>query len=255
MGRTYFVVEGPHDVEVIGRMLKRRGLARVNSFDALEEYWHPLVPRIFPFGGDLNRRVPVPVFFASGDSTVAVHSAGGVTSIGDVAQASLAALDTPPDALGVVLDADRQNPAAVWKRVVATLPVSSAGSQPGDISGNAPRAGVFVFPDNQALGTVEDVLLDCAEQAYPTLLKGAKAFVDQISPADATIFINARERQDFAKPAGKSKAIVGCIASVLRPGKAVQVSIQDNQWLQNKSALALPAVVKLQEFVDALIGS
>jgi hypothetical protein len=254
MGRAYFVVEGPHDVEVIGRMLKQRRFARVTSFDALEEYWHPLVPRTFPIGGDLNRRVPIPAFFTNGDSTVAVHSAGGATRIGDVARASFAALDTPPDGLGVVLDADQQKPSDVWKRVVATLPVSSAGSRPGDVSGDAPRAGVFVFPDNQAHGTVEDVLLDCAEQAYPTLLKGAKAFVDQISPADATIFINARERLDFAKPAGNSKAVVGCIASILRPGKAVQVSIQDNQWLQNKGALALPAVVQLQGFVDAVVG-
>jgi hypothetical protein len=56
------------------------------------------------------------------------------------------------------------------------------------------------------------------------------------------------------KPAGRKKAIVGAVANVLRPGKSVQVSLQDNRWLRDPRALALPQVARFQAFVDAIVG-
>ena len=52
----------------------------------------------------------------------------------------------------------------------------------------------------------------------------------------------------------RNKAIVGVIANVLRPGKAVQVSLQDNRWLRDPECLQLPKVSALLNFVDAVIG-
>ena len=63
-----------------------------------------------------------------------------------------------------------------------------------------------------------------------------------------------KERQDLAKPAGKLKAVVAAVASVLRPGRAVQVSIQDNRWLSDKEALSTPEVAAFQAFVSSLIN-
>ena len=69
------VVEGPHDVEFVGRLLRLDGFARVRYESELDGFWQPLVPRAFPHGGDLLKRVPVPSFFARGEHSVAVHSA------------------------------------------------------------------------------------------------------------------------------------------------------------------------------------
>lgn len=50
---AYLVIEGPHDVEFIGRFLKLKGFSRVRMMSELDEFWHQLVPREFPFAGDL----------------------------------------------------------------------------------------------------------------------------------------------------------------------------------------------------------
>jgi len=254
MRRAYFVVEGPHDLEVIGRFLKLRNASRVKHFDDLDKFWDRLVPRKFPHEGDLLRRVPVPTFFAGEDLSVAVHVAGGVERIPDVATATWNNLDSAPEALGVLLDADDNDVQQRWSDIVHGLPVDDAGAGPGDVAAGSPRAGVFVLPDNSSPGTLEHLLLDCAAAAYPSLLASATSWIDPINPDDDTIFCNAKERQDFKKPSGKHKAIASSIASVLRPGKAIQVSIQDNRWLTHPDALALGRVQALKLFVDSIIG-
>lgn len=254
MRRAYFVVEGPHDLEVVGRMMGFHGLRRVQQFEHLEEFWHRLVPRKFPHEGDLLRRVPMPVFFASARRSVAVHVAGSVELIPPVAKATWANLDEAPEGLGVLLDADDKDVHQRWKTVSAGLPVSDIGPGPGTVGAGTPRAGVFVLPDNATSGTLEHLLLECASKAYPGLLASARAWIDPIQSTDRSIFVNADERRDFGKPSGKHKAIVSSIASVLRPGKSIQVSIQDNRWLSHPDALLLPNVQKLRAFVDAVLG-
>jgi hypothetical protein len=53
-------------------------------------------------------------------------------------------------------------------------------------------------------------------------------------------------------PAGRNKAMVGSIASILRPGRAIQVSLQDDRWLRD-TALALPRVKAVQDFLLKLL--
>lgn len=254
MRRAYFVVEGPHDLEVVGRMLKLHKAKRVKHFDDLDEFWHRLVPRKFPHEGDLLRRVPVPVFFASDELSVAVQVAGSVEQIPSVATATWANLDNTPEGFGVLLDADDKDVQKRWSDIVAGLPVENAGASPGEVAEGSPRAGVFILPDNQSAGTLEHLLLECAAVAYPSLLSSAKDWIDPISPDDKTIFSNSKERKDFSKPSGKHKAIASSIASVLRPGKSIQVSIQDNRWLTHPDVLNLANVQALKAFVDAIVG-
>lgn len=254
MRRIYFVVEGPHDVELIGKLLKLRGLKRVKLLENLDGFWDRLVPRRYPHEGDLLRRVPVPSFFASADISVAIEVAGGVDKIPSVAGATWNNLDDRPEGLGVVLDADNEDIRERWLRVRSDLPVADYGIAPGTVGRESPRAGIYLLPDNTSNGTLENLLLACAEKAYPKLLAGAKAWVEPIQSDDRTIFINETERKEFAKPAGKAKAIASCIAGVLRPGKSIQVSIQDNLWLDHQDSLALPVVRSLKDFVDAIVG-
>jgi hypothetical protein len=119
---------------------------------------------------------------------------------------------------------------------------------PGQISLGPPRLGAYVLPDNLNPGTLEDLLLECAQQAYPNLLQSATAHADAV-PSDATL--TNEDRQEFNKPSGRNKAIVGAIASVLRPSRAVQVSIQDNRWLRGDT-LKLVRIKAVQDFLAGL---
>jgi predicted GTPase len=87
----------------------------------------------------------------------------------------------------------------------------------------------------------------------PGLIEGARAWICPLDPADRAIFVNKQEGRDLAKPAGKDKAVVAAVASVLRPGKSVQVSIQDNRWISDSEKPTIAEVTALQEFVFQLI--
>jgi hypothetical protein len=251
MRRIYIVTEGPHDVEALGRLLSTQGAKRVQIFSELDLFWARLVPRTFPYEGDLLRRVPVPMFFQAEKLSVAVQSAIGISKIPNVTRASLAALDELPAAVGVVVDADARSALDVWQEITTEMSEFEFGEGPGQLGLSEPRAGVFVLPNNYDTGTLETILLKCGEQVYPGLIAGARAWIDPLDPDDRAIFVNSKEGRDLAKPAGKVKAVVAAVASVLRPGKSIQVSIQDNRWLSDHEAT--PEVTALQAFVSGLI--
>ena len=253
MQRIYFVTEGPHDVEVIGRLLSPLGAKRVQNFSELDLFWERMVPRTFPHEGDLLRRVPVPVFFQADKFSVAVKSAVGISAIPQVTRASLAALDDLPAALGIVVDADAHNALDCWQEITDKMPEFDFGNGPGQLGSGEPKSGVFVLPNNKDAGTLETILLKCGEQVYPGLIEGARAWICPLDPADRAIFVNKQEGRDLAKPAGKDKAVVAAVASVLRPGKSVQVSIQDNRWISDSEKPTIAEVTALQEFIFKLI--
>ena len=257
MRRIYFVAEGPHDVEALGRLLSTLGANRVKRIDQLDAFWERLVPRIFPHQGDLLRRVPVPVFFQAETFSVAVHSAIGISEICNVTRTSLANLDELPAAVGVVVDADDRSASVVWNEILAEMRELNFdfGQAPGQPGVSEPRAGVFVLPNNEDHGTLETILLKCGEKIYPELIAGARAWIEPLNPQDNTIFVSAKERKYLAKPAGKPKAVVAAVASVLRPGRSVQVSIQDNRWLSDNEALSTPEVAAFRAFVSSLINA
>ena len=256
MQRSLFVVEGPHDEAVLGRLLRLRGLEPITKLSALDPFWDRLVPRTFPHRDDLRARVPVPSFYASETYSVGILSAVGIDNLVRTANTSLLLLPDGLSGLGLVLDSDDREVAASWTTLQTQLSGLGLGDHAGGVcvGSNSLRVGGFVLPDNQSSGTLEAILLECAEVAYPTLLSTARAWIGPLDPHDTTLFSNSRERQDLTKPSGKDKAIVGAIANVLRPGKAVQVSLQDDRWLRDTECLKLPKVAALLKFVDAVIG-
>jgi hypothetical protein len=259
MRYVYFAVEGTHDVEFVGRFLKLQGLKRVQQKPALAPFWIPLLPKTWPpkDSTDLLARVPVPVFFQGGDISVAIDSANGDGQLLTNTIRSWQTLDQPGGvglhAIGIVLDADQEVAEKRFARISqglaeAGLPQALA---PGQVVPGPPRVGIFVLPDNVNSGTLEDLLIDCAGTQYPQLLASARTYIDSVKAEVHTY--EKSDVVDFRKPAGRQKALVGAMGSVLRPGKAIQVSIQDNRWVEG-DALELPRVKRFREFVEALLA-
>lgn len=255
MKYAYFVVEGPHDVEVIGRILKQFGAKRIKREDDLDPYWEPLIPRKFPMDGDLLKRMPVPVFFANDVFSVAIHTSGGdskfMQTLVSTSKLSVVFDTSLLSAVAIFCDADMDSAEKRCGDLIAELQEEEAAyfcslfsdvKAPGVVVGTSPRVGIHVFPDNENQGTIESMLLDCANVTYPNLLMRARDYVGAVDEA-------------FTKkwaPADGLKATVGCIANVLRPGKANQVTIQDNKWICTETLNLVP-VQRLTQFITDLL--
>jgi hypothetical protein len=249
----YLVVEGPHDVEFVSCLLSPFGMSRVRLEGDLDSFFLPLIPRDFPPDGDLQKRMPIPLFLQSITHAVDVQSAGGDTRlIATVEERSIGIDFGRLTGVGLLLDSDTARSPS--DRYIAIRDGLRAKNFPfpddaGAISPTAPRFGAFVLPDNQAPGTLEDILLECGQQVYPGLFATATTHVDAAFQ-DQSLF--SEDLDDLRKPAGRNKAIIGSMASILRPGKAVQVSLQDNRWLRDDSLL-IPRVKAVQDFLVSLL--
>lgn len=259
MRYAYFVVEGPHDLELVARVLrcdplKRYRLRRIINISDLHSYWQPLVPTRFPPDGDLLKRVDMPVFFQGEQLSLALHAVGGDSRIVHSMEETLTLLPHPPDAVGALLDADTDVTAAqrfdMIRAGLAPLKLS-VPSAAGVVADGPPRCGVFVLPDNTSQGTLEDLLMECAAESYPDLLAAARVLVAGVDPTRYKP--THGDMKEFTRNAGRNKATVGCITAVLKPGKAVQTSIQDNRWIDTPT-LVLPRIAAVHGFLADLFG-
>lgn len=253
---SYFVVEGPHDNSVIQKILEIQGFTRAKNINDLDEFLNRLVPRAFPPNGDLLMRVPVPSFMRKGERWAVIASAGGYTEVSHRLALTKSVLGQDFqkfDAVGLIVDADTEAITSRFQFLAdafadCELTVPPA---PGIVALGPPRTGGFVLPDNVDVpGSLETTLMDCGAAVYPNLIKAATDFVDAVSPG-LPEFVHDK-MTPRTKPMGREKAIIGAAGSYMRPGKSVQVSIEDNQWVSS-STLNLPRVQALNTFITRLI--
>lgn len=251
--KILLAVEGQHDAAFIGRFLKERhDLPLCRSRPEVDPFWEPTIPTSFPHKDDLKRPVPVPSFYQNTSCSVAILDAEGETNLKDEVCDTLDILSGPVDAVGVFVDADGVSPQGRFDRFVAGFKEQRGlrfGQGPGSVGNGAPRCGVFVFPDNRTPGTLEELLLACAESSYPGLLEAARRYIAAVEP---TMFVG-REVREFNRPSGRAKSTVATLAAVLKPGKSIQASLTDNRWI-TADTLALPRIAAVAEFVGALLA-
>lgn len=248
-------MEGPHDVEFAYRLLSVLGLKRLRYKNEVDPALARLIPSEYPpKKGDLQMRMPIPLFLQSHTHAIAVQSAVGDTRLAlKIEEAvEVIALDGAAfTSVGILLDSDSTIP--VEKRY-AELRQNLSGrgmlfpERAGCVSTDTPILGAFILPDNASSGTLEDLLLDSAGLVYPSLLELATHYVDT---ARISADLIADDLTEISKPAGRKNAIIGAMANILRPSKAVQTSIQDNRWLRDPT-LALPRIAAAQGFLKTL---
>ena len=260
----YLVVEGPHDVEFAYRLLSPFGLNRVRyktlhkdkpKEEVLDEKFHCLIPNYPGEEGDIQVRPPIPLFLQNQTHSIAIHSAMGDDRLVElIEETNWKFKINSMIGIGILLDSDKAVPAQKRYADVKTKLANVLSQQlfilpddAGTIKKGFPNLGAFVLPDNQTAGTLEDLLIESAEQIYPCLLKIAKNYV---SDAKHNAGLRNSDLKEL-KNAGEKKAIVGAMANIMRPGKALQVSIQDNDWLKGK-ALEIERIQSAQNFLKTL---
>jgi len=193
-----------------------------------------------------------PLFLKNGTHVIAIHSAYGDTRLVQTVEENISIVDqSKVTGVGIILDSDQViTPANRYIAIAHAMREKGLvlPPSPGEINKASPNTGVFVLPDNVMEGTLEDLMLECAQNIYPTLLASATTHVND---AEGDEGLNSKDLKALKKPAGKKKAIISAMASVLRPGKAIQVSIQDNRWL-GTDGLKLARVKAVQDFLVSL---
>ena len=252
----YIVVEGPQDVEFLIGLLKFYDLKRVIHLSSLDKFWETLIPTAYPLDGDLTKRVPVPSFVQNEQLSIALHSSIGITRIAQTIEESLKFIQVARlFSVGIFADADyRETPQERFNKLITKLsdidlPNLLPPSQIGQVNNHSTRCGIFIAPNNREQGTLEDILLECAKINYPDLLNLSQTYIESIDRNQLT----KKDLKYFKKPAGKKKAIISSISSILRPGKALQVSLQDNRWL-DKQTLELESIKLIKNFLEQIIG-
>jgi hypothetical protein len=262
MSNTFIAVEGQHDVEFVCGLLEPEGFQKEVMVARLDDvFGRRIISTRFPPEGDLHKRVPNPMFLRRNADWIAVQAAGGETpELVRLVRSVMEALRPFPGILstiGIVRDADDS---LATDQLTAMLEESrkiagiegyslSLPTNPGEIAEGSPRFGIFIFPDNAAQGTIEDLLIECGRSVYPNLIQGAKAYVEGV---DLNL-LNAKDKSLINKPAGTKKAIVACAANILKPGMSIAASIDQNRWL-NETTRALPRVSALADFLKRLCG-
>lgn len=197
--------------------------------------------------------MPVPFFYQSNTMSVAIVVAEGDCNLADTTRDTLSVLPDQVAALGIFLDADsRLPPTTRFAQLVedlSDLPELQFEDSPGLVANGAPRCGVFIFPDNENTETLEEILIECAKTSYPKAVQEARKFVASVTPD----MFPERELRDFNRPSGRQKSTVATLAAVLKPGKSIQVSITDNQWVTSQT-LNLPSMVKVDVFLQELLS-
>lgn len=269
MRLVYLAAEGVHDVVFLGRLLKKQfGLAQVEDRAKLAEPWSPLLEH---FGWPMKRRhqqreitdikrlaVPAPVFFQSAEVSVAISNAEGISKLVERISSDLEQYlrqQITLDAVGIFLDNDEQPPnerfAAVTKDLRRDVPELPRAEKLGQVTQTSPRMGVFSMPNPESQGTLEDLLLDCAEHVYPSLAREAKQLVERREEFLAEL--ETDERKELAAPSGTKKATVAVMGAFLKPEKAIQASLQDHRWVSTQT-IERPALTPLVGFLKMLLA-
>jgi hypothetical protein len=260
--RVYLLTEGVHDVYFLAKVLAESfAFKKVEDDRELDPEWETtILPKQFPYNHSLRPSVPAPSFYKSDRASVAIVNAEGIERLGDrlkTHHGQLMDKGVGLDAVGVVLDADfklakQKTPAqrfAEMADVLASLDFPRPAA-PDAVAGT-PRTGIYVLPGGGELGTLEDILLECAAAVYPTLGCRAVRFIDGLD-REAPDFKPKELKEAFGSPSGRHKAVLAAMTAVLKPGKPTQASIEDHRWIEPRT-LALPRVAAVAQFLKQLI--
>lgn len=273
MANHLLIVEGAHDAAFFGQLLATRGFAEVKTKAQVPDFWKQTIPNQFPVrpDGRLDRVMPYPEIYTRGGEgdVVGIEVAEGD---GAVLKALRNYLDqyeiTDFASLSLVLDTDLEATEAERFAALQALigPWNAKGladERPGFPLGfpevantvvpGPPRVGVYLLPGQGAQGSLETILLACAEARDPDLHQRAQALITATDesenyPADA----DPDPLKALRRGSGRAKAQCGVIGNIFKPGASLAVSLREAAWLPTVET-EIPALAQAAAFLDALL--
>lgn len=253
MPTSYLACEGAHDAAILGRILENGGFTPIRSRKQVQHgAFAKYVPKDFP--DNMIGRPPEPYFWERSTHVVAVHPVGGDGAMPAALGLAVGQVQGTLDNVGVFIDADDLAPAArlaeLWAAVVAKNPTPgfTFPGVPGTITSPV-RCGVYVLPDNMHHGSIDQLVVACAQASYHDLHQKAGAYLATIDRSKLTPAEHAR----LEKGSNPQKAHIGVIGSVLRPGSAIANTIRDDRWIDS-TTLTLPLIAPLRAFLRDLLN-
>jgi hypothetical protein len=260
--RVYLLTEGVHDVTYFARILRRRfDVSQVKKNDQLEEGYRAWLGSFkWPHGEDISRlSVPAPEFYVCPERavTIALVNALGIDNMEKklfVDREAFARQGIELHALGVVLDSDDRTAEQSFIKMCDVLKGLDlpAPSVLGEFVAGPPSTGIFVLPDGRRAGTLEDVLVPLGRDVYRGLFAVAEPYVESMRAA--LDVVGGEERKELQKPSGPKKALLSAVSAVLKPGRAIQTTLQDHRWI-SKDTLEHPALAPSVRFVERLFAA
>lgn len=258
------VAEGIHDSRAIAKFLELKEYREVKKYSQIPEPLQPVIPQKYPWrgGGDeLSWLVTHPSFFQKDEKWVLVSNANGESNLGKELTENLLAfraqfIKKSLAAVAIIADADTKTGSekqmSVSNRIVQGFfgreDLSFDTSQPSQIGAYEKEVPLhqYIFPNNIDCGTLERLLIDGGRVVYPELLEKAEAYVDYAKTQEVC--------RETLKNFNGDKAAVGVVSNMLRPGKANQVSIHDDDWITAVSVSGTPSHMSFSAFLDEVLG-
>lgn len=254
--RNYLIiVEGAHDIALLEKLLQLNGVdEKIRNENSLPEVWKHTIPTRYPFSADrLERITPIPSFVKNSEVSVAIKNASSDVEIMHVLQQTLHLMEfREVDMLsGIMLICDADNletdkkihKILAYREEKEDFLLDEKAMELNVLVKKIPLY-TFVFPDNNSKGNLENLLLQTAEVEYPELLRLATEYVEKASE----IYTELKKEQK------SKKAKVGCIANVMKPGKANQVSISDDNWVSQRTLKECSMLQMLNKSLKEMIG-
>lgn len=254
---AFIIVEGPQDAECLARLLKAAGYSRIKDAEDLPLPYRNLFSAHYPRKGrGIDKPHEVPHFRRSATGCIiAMIIAGGDSKLASSLMSAVEAFKGLPDSIGFVLDDDQApSPNDRHSSLLKTaaefenLKSLQFPGNPGQILPGPPRTGVFVMPDNRQSGTLEDILLESGAVAYSAQIQAAREFVRSFPTGG----LNGEDLEAGRRPSGPKKQVIGSVATMLKPGRTLQVSLQDNRWLTG-GAISTALVLELRRWLHLLL--
>lgn len=251
---AYVVAEGVLDVVFLTQVLRTlfgaSQISQKQNLPASAALW--IDGFKWPVANDIKRMsVPAPVFVQSESWIFGMRNAGGLEKIRATMTADFEQflrIDWHPDSVAIILDADDQAPAARFQAFSGLITERGFPAPIGleSIAESGPkRAGIFGFPGGGAAGTIEDVLLPIAESRFSDLHRHTATHVDTWQPMGNVDFA------ELSRPSGRKKARLSSMAALLKPGKPLNSSLEDQHWLPSDISTCQP-ISSLVAFLQAL---
>ena len=244
-------LEGNHDQALVGKLLKVLGFKSFEGKESkLDPFWKKFIPP-YPKKGNLYARLNMPSILFNESLSVAIYVGEGsnlAENLDDI-------LSINPEyytdliALGIIADADKENPEKVvveYHQILLNY-FSNFPHKPGIVDKNIPRTGIYVLPNNISQGVLDTLLCECGEIAYQEYMARAKLYLNNFSEEEKI------SKPLKWKPFDDKKALIATVVSVLKPGKTNTVSINDNDWISDRTIEEVESLKQLQTFLMELL--